>query len=164
MSAATARGARRDRRFAHVSTFVVLLTGPPNAGKTATLTALSDALVDDGTALAAVDVDEVAWGYAPGPSARGGRAAGPDLPALNGVHLVDTDASSRSRWQSGSAQLCRRRRAQVGRSETKATRTAVSASSRLAPVVEASTAYSRAAARSFGGGAGWDGGPAMTVP
>lgn len=46
-----------------MSTFAVLLTGPPGAGKTATLTALSDALVDDEIAHAAVDVDEVAWAY-----------------------------------------------------------------------------------------------------
>ncbi len=43
--------------------FSVLLTGPPGAGKTAALTALSDALVADRVEHAAVDVDEVAWGY-----------------------------------------------------------------------------------------------------
>jgi hypothetical protein len=43
--------------------FVVLVTGPPGAGKTATLIALSDALVDDGIAHAVVDVDDVAWAY-----------------------------------------------------------------------------------------------------
>jgi broad-specificity NMP kinase len=43
--------------------FVVLLTGPPGAGKTVALTALSDALVADRVEHAAVDVDEVAWGY-----------------------------------------------------------------------------------------------------
>jgi hypothetical protein len=43
--------------------FAVVLTGAPGAGKTATLTALSDALVDDEIAHAAVDVDEVAWAY-----------------------------------------------------------------------------------------------------
>jgi broad-specificity NMP kinase len=41
----------------------VLLTGPPGAGKTVALTALSDALVADRVEHAAVDVDEVAWGY-----------------------------------------------------------------------------------------------------
>lgn len=43
--------------------FVVLLTGPPGAGKTVALTALSDSLVDDGVPHAAVDADEVAWAY-----------------------------------------------------------------------------------------------------
>jgi hypothetical protein len=43
--------------------FVVLLTGPPGAGKTVSLTALSDSLVDDGVPHAAVDADEVAWAY-----------------------------------------------------------------------------------------------------
>jgi hypothetical protein len=41
----------------------VIVTGPPGAGKTVTLTALSDALVDDGVAHAAVDVDDIAWSY-----------------------------------------------------------------------------------------------------
>ena len=43
--------------------FAVVLTGPPGAGKTVALTALSDALVADGVEHAAVDVDEIAWGY-----------------------------------------------------------------------------------------------------
>ena len=43
--------------------FAVAVTGPPGSGKTVTLTALSDALVKDGIAHAAVDVDEVAWAY-----------------------------------------------------------------------------------------------------
>jgi hypothetical protein len=43
--------------------FAVVLTGPPGAGKTVTLTALSDALVNDRVAHSAVDVDEVAWTY-----------------------------------------------------------------------------------------------------
>jgi hypothetical protein len=43
--------------------FAVVLTGPPGAGKTVCLTALSDALTDDRIAHAAVDVDEVAWAY-----------------------------------------------------------------------------------------------------
>ena len=43
--------------------FAVVLTGPPGAGKTVTLTALSDALVEDRVHHAAVDVDEVAWTY-----------------------------------------------------------------------------------------------------
>ncbi len=43
--------------------FVVVVTGPPGAGKTVALTALSDALVKDQVAHAAVDVDEVAWAY-----------------------------------------------------------------------------------------------------
>jgi hypothetical protein len=51
-------GLRHSRRV-----FAVVVTGPPGAGKTATLTALSDALVKDGVAHSAVDVDEVAWTY-----------------------------------------------------------------------------------------------------
>lgn len=43
--------------------FAVVVTGPPGAGKTASLTALSDALTDDQIAHAAIDVDEVAWAY-----------------------------------------------------------------------------------------------------
>jgi hypothetical protein len=43
--------------------FAVVVTGPPGAGKTVTLTALSDALVEDQVPHAAVDVDEVAWAY-----------------------------------------------------------------------------------------------------
>ncbi len=48
---------------AGAAVFVVVLTGPPGAGKTVALTALSDSLVDDGIAHAAVDADEVAWAY-----------------------------------------------------------------------------------------------------
>jgi hypothetical protein len=44
--------------------------GPPGSGKTVTLTALSDALIGDRIAHAAVDVDEVAWAY-PFPSLAG---------------------------------------------------------------------------------------------
>jgi aminoglycoside 6'-N-acetyltransferase len=43
--------------------FAVVLTGPPGAGKTVALTALTDALIEDELAHAAADVDEVAWGY-----------------------------------------------------------------------------------------------------
>ena len=43
--------------------FVVLLTGLPGSGKTACLTALSDALVDDEVAHAALEADEVAWAF-----------------------------------------------------------------------------------------------------
>jgi hypothetical protein len=43
--------------------FAVVLTGLPGAGKTATLTALSDALVVDRVEHASVDADEVAWAY-----------------------------------------------------------------------------------------------------
>ena len=43
--------------------FVVLLTGLPGSGKTACLTALSDALVDDEIAHAALEADEVAWAF-----------------------------------------------------------------------------------------------------
>jgi broad-specificity NMP kinase len=43
--------------------FAVVVTGPPGAGKTSCLTALTDALVDDGVAHATLDMDEVAWAY-----------------------------------------------------------------------------------------------------
>ena len=43
--------------------FAVLVTGPPGAGKTVVLTALSDALVSDEVAHATIDVDEVAWAF-----------------------------------------------------------------------------------------------------
>jgi hypothetical protein len=43
--------------------FAVLLTGPPGAGKTVTLTALLDALAADGVPHAGVDVDEVSWSF-----------------------------------------------------------------------------------------------------
>jgi hypothetical protein len=43
--------------------FAVLVTGPPGAGKTVTLTALCDALAGDRVPHAGVDVDEVAWAY-----------------------------------------------------------------------------------------------------
>ena len=43
--------------------FAVVVTGPPGAGKTACLSALTDALVDDQIAHATLDMDEVAWAY-----------------------------------------------------------------------------------------------------
>jgi hypothetical protein len=43
--------------------FAVVVTGPPGAGKTVCLTALTDALVDDKVAHASLDMDEVAWAY-----------------------------------------------------------------------------------------------------
>ena len=43
--------------------FAVLVTGPPGAGKTATLIALLDALAEHHVPHAGVDVDEVAWAY-----------------------------------------------------------------------------------------------------
>ena len=43
--------------------FAVLLTGPPGSGKTVALTALLDALAEDGVPHAGVDVDEVAWAF-----------------------------------------------------------------------------------------------------
>jgi broad-specificity NMP kinase len=43
--------------------FAVVLTGLPGAGKTVTLTALTDSLIDDGISVASVDVDEVAWAF-----------------------------------------------------------------------------------------------------
>ena len=54
--------------------FAVVVTGPPGAGKTACLTALTDALVDDKIAHASLDMDEVAWAY-PFPSDRGARGS-----------------------------------------------------------------------------------------
>lgn len=56
------RRARRERCDTR-AVFVLLLTGPPGAGKTVALSALSDSLVDDGVPHAAVDADEVAWAY-----------------------------------------------------------------------------------------------------
>jgi broad-specificity NMP kinase len=50
--------------------FAVILTGLPGAGKTATLTALTDALIDDRIAVASADADEVAWAF-PYPSLAG---------------------------------------------------------------------------------------------
>jgi chloramphenicol 3-O-phosphotransferase len=41
----------------------VVVTGPPGAGKTSSLIALSDLLVEDRVPHAAVDVDEIAWSY-----------------------------------------------------------------------------------------------------
>ena len=41
--------------------FVVLITGPPGAGKTAVLTALVDALSDDDVMHAALEVETLAW-------------------------------------------------------------------------------------------------------
>ena len=43
--------------------FAVVITGPPGAGKTVALTALTDALADDGIAHATVDADDISWGY-----------------------------------------------------------------------------------------------------
>ena len=43
--------------------FAVVLTGLPGAGKTAALTAVTDALIDDRIAVASADADEVAWAY-----------------------------------------------------------------------------------------------------
>ena len=43
--------------------FAVLVTGAPGAGKTSTLIALSDALVEAGIPHASADVDELAWAY-----------------------------------------------------------------------------------------------------
>lgn len=43
--------------------FAVFVTGAPGAGKTTTLTALSDALVDERIPHASGDVDELAWAY-----------------------------------------------------------------------------------------------------
>jgi hypothetical protein len=43
--------------------FAVVISGAPGSGKTATLTALADALTGAEVAHAAIDVDEVAWAY-----------------------------------------------------------------------------------------------------
>jgi hypothetical protein len=43
--------------------FAVVVTGPPGAGKTACLMALTDALVEAGVRHATLDMDEVAWAY-----------------------------------------------------------------------------------------------------
>lgn len=43
--------------------FIVLVTGPPGSGKTATLTALLDALAASEVPHAGVDVDELSWAY-----------------------------------------------------------------------------------------------------
>lgn len=46
-----------------VGVFAVVLTGPPGSGKTVALTALLDALAEDGVPHAGVDVDEVSWAF-----------------------------------------------------------------------------------------------------
>jgi broad-specificity NMP kinase len=46
-----------------VRVFGVVVTGPPGAGKTASLLALSDGLVRDEIAHAAIDLDELVWVY-----------------------------------------------------------------------------------------------------
>jgi hypothetical protein len=43
--------------------FAVVISGAPGSGKTATLTALADALAGAEIPFAAIDVDEVAWAY-----------------------------------------------------------------------------------------------------
>jgi hypothetical protein len=43
----------------------VLITGPPGAGKSSVLTALVDALSDDGIAHAAVEVEMLVWAHPP---------------------------------------------------------------------------------------------------
>jgi hypothetical protein len=103
LTGACAPRLRHSRRV-----FAVVLTGPPGAGKTVTLTGLSDALVKDGVAHSAVDVDEVAWSYPfPGLSQRcehlrawscSHRRAGRDLLLVAEViespgHLIDVLAA-----------------------------------------------------------------------
>jgi hypothetical protein len=52
-----------SRAWDSAAVFGVVLTGPPGAGKTAALTALSDALIDDEIPHASADVDELAWAF-----------------------------------------------------------------------------------------------------
>lgn len=42
---------------------MLVLTGPPGAGKTSVLTALADALSDDGVGHAAIEVEALRWAY-----------------------------------------------------------------------------------------------------
>ena len=48
-----------------VTMFVVVITGPPGAGKTAVLTGLADALSDDDVAHAVLEVEMVVWTHPP---------------------------------------------------------------------------------------------------
>jgi broad-specificity NMP kinase len=45
--------------------FAVVLTGPPGSGKTTVLTALQNALTDDGVRHAAIEVEALAWASPP---------------------------------------------------------------------------------------------------
>ena len=47
--------------------FALVITGPPGSGKTAVLTALADALADDGVAHAAVEAEALAMAHPPLP-------------------------------------------------------------------------------------------------
>jgi broad-specificity NMP kinase len=49
---------------------LILITGPPGAGKTSVLTALADALSDDDVAHAAVEAEALAWTHPPLPDER----------------------------------------------------------------------------------------------
>jgi adenylate kinase family enzyme len=43
----------------------IVITGPPGSGKTSTLTALADALSDDGVRHAAIEVESLVWTHPP---------------------------------------------------------------------------------------------------
>ena len=45
--------------------FAVVVTGPPGSGKTAALTALRDALADDGIRHAVIEVEALSWAHPP---------------------------------------------------------------------------------------------------
>jgi len=84
--------------------FVVLLTGPPGAGKSAVLTSLHDALGDADVSAVALEVDEVSRAYPPpaaelalahvGSLCRSFRAAGYGLMLLSAT--VETSAHLRA--------------------------------------------------------------------
>lgn len=68
----------------------VVLTGPPGAGKTAVLTALSDALSDDDIAHATVEVEALVWTHPPLGDHEHARLVGHHFQVLRdlGYHLL----------------------------------------------------------------------------